>query len=85
MGLTQSETWFPREFRKRGSKGTYCHLFRFCLLDSWIFRGAVVSPLLASVYLHYTFDLRADVWRRKVAKRNVIIVRYATIWRLASS
>jgi hypothetical protein len=28
-------------------------------------------------YLHYLFDLWADVWRRKVAKGDVIIVRYA--------
>src|SRR5260370_18900 len=31
-------------------------------------QGAVASPLLANVYLHYLFDLWADVWRRKVAK-----------------
>ena len=29
------------------------------------------------MYLHYCFDLWADVWRRKVAKGDVIIVRYA--------
>jgi RNA-directed DNA polymerase len=40
-------------------------------------QGAVVSPLIANVYLHYTFDLWADVWRRKMAKGDVIIVRYA--------
>jgi len=40
-------------------------------------QGAVASPLLANVYLHYVFDLWADVWRRKVAKGDVIIVRYA--------
>jgi RNA-directed DNA polymerase len=40
-------------------------------------QGAVVSPLIANVYLHYCFDLWADVWRRKVAKGDVIIVRYA--------
>jgi RNA-directed DNA polymerase len=38
-------------------------------------QGAVVSPLIANVYLHYTFDLWADAWRRKVAKGDVIIVR----------
>jgi RNA-directed DNA polymerase len=38
---------------------------------------AVVSPLLANVYLHYIFDLWADVWRRKVASGDVIVVRYA--------
>jgi hypothetical protein len=28
-------------------------------------QGAVASPLIANVYLHYIFDLWADVWRRK--------------------
>jgi RNA-directed DNA polymerase len=40
-------------------------------------QGAVVSSLLANVYLHYVFDLWADAWRRKVATGDVIIVRYA--------
>jgi group II intron reverse transcriptase/maturase len=40
-------------------------------------QGAVVSPLIANVYLHYVFDLWADVWRRKAANGDVIIVRYA--------
>ena len=38
---------------------------------------SVASPLIANVYLHYLFDLWADVWRRKAAKGDVIIVRYA--------
>jgi RNA-directed DNA polymerase len=37
----------------------------------------VISPLIANVYLHYCFDLWVDVWRRKAAKGDVIIVRYA--------
>jgi hypothetical protein len=40
-------------------------------------QGAVASPLIANVYMHYLFDLWADVWRRKAAKGDVIIVRYA--------
>src|SRR4029077_3466843 len=40
-------------------------------------QGAVVSPLLANVYLHYVFDLWAEVWRKKIAKGDVIVVRYA--------
>ena len=40
-------------------------------------QGAVVSPLLANVYLHYVFDLWAEVWRKKIACGDVIIVRYA--------
>ena len=31
-------------------------------------QGAVASPLIANVYMHYLFDLWADVWRRKAAK-----------------
>jgi group II intron reverse transcriptase/maturase len=40
-------------------------------------QGAVASPLLANVYLHYVFDLWADIWRKKVAKGDVVVVRYA--------
>ena len=40
-------------------------------------QGAVVSPLLANVYLHYVFDLWVEVWRKKVARGDVIVVRYA--------
>jgi RNA-directed DNA polymerase len=40
-------------------------------------QGAVISPLLANVYLHYVFDLWIEVWRKKVAKGDVIVVRYA--------
>jgi group II intron reverse transcriptase/maturase len=40
-------------------------------------QGAVVSPLLANVYLHYVFDLWIEAWRKKVAVGEVIVVRYA--------
>jgi RNA-directed DNA polymerase len=40
-------------------------------------QGAVASPLLANVYLHYVFDLWAHQWRRREATGNVIVVRYA--------
>ena len=40
-------------------------------------QGAVVSPLIANVYLHYVFDLWAEVWRKKVARGDMIVVRYA--------
>jgi group II intron reverse transcriptase/maturase len=40
-------------------------------------QGAVVSPLLANVYLHYVFDLWIEAWRQKVATGDVIVVRYA--------
>ena len=40
-------------------------------------QGAVISPLLANVYLHYVFDLWAKQWRGREASGNVIVVRYA--------
>ena len=40
-------------------------------------RGPLVSPLLANIYLHYVFDLWVEVWRKKVATGDVIVVRYA--------
>ena len=40
-------------------------------------QGASVSPLLSNVYLHYVFDLWADRWRRRQARGDVIIVRFA--------
>src|SRR5579859_4101236 len=40
-------------------------------------QGAVVSPTLANIYLHYAFDLWAERWRHHEAHGNVIYVRYA--------
>jgi RNA-directed DNA polymerase len=40
-------------------------------------QGAVISPILANLYLHYVLDLWADQWRKKVAHGDVIVVRYA--------
>ena len=38
---------------------------------------ASVSPLLANVYLHYVFDLWAHQWRRRHARGDAILVRFA--------
>jgi RNA-directed DNA polymerase len=40
-------------------------------------QGAVVSPLLANLYLHYVLDVWVQAWRKKVAHGDVICVRYA--------
>src|SRR5436853_3637822 len=40
-------------------------------------QGAVISPLLANIYLHYALDLYAERWRRREATGDMIIVRYA--------
>ena len=40
-------------------------------------QGAVASPLLANVFLHYVFDLWVQQWRTKFATGVVIVVRYA--------
>src|SRR6202048_883211 len=40
-------------------------------------QGAVISPLLANIYLHYALDLWAERWRKREATGDMIIVRYA--------
>ena len=40
-------------------------------------QGAVISPILANVYLHYVFDLWVHRWRRTKASGDVIVIRYA--------
>ena len=40
-------------------------------------QGASVSPMLSNVYLHYAFDLWANQWRRRHARGEMILVRYA--------
>jgi group II intron reverse transcriptase/maturase len=40
-------------------------------------QGSVISPLLANIYLHYVFDLWAQRWRRREARGDIVIVRYA--------
>ena len=40
-------------------------------------QGSVISPILANLYLHYVLDLWVEQWRKKPARGDVIIVRYA--------
>lgn len=40
-------------------------------------QGAVASPLLANIYLHYVFDLWVKQWRQRWANGDMIVVRYA--------
>lgn len=40
-------------------------------------QGATISPLLANIYLHYVLDLWVQAWRRRYARGEVYIVRYA--------
>lgn len=40
-------------------------------------QGAVISPLLANIYLHYVYDLWAHAWRQRHATGDMIVVRYA--------
>jgi RNA-directed DNA polymerase len=49
----------------------------------WIHRevgtvqGGSISPLLANIYLHYVFDLWTQRWRKKQARGEMIVVRFA--------
>ena len=40
-------------------------------------QGGSISPLLANLYLHHVFDLWAQRWRRKQARGDVVVVRFA--------
>jgi RNA-directed DNA polymerase len=40
-------------------------------------QGAVISPLLANVYLHYVLDQWVEQWRQRPGCGDVIVVRYA--------
>ena len=40
-------------------------------------QGAVISPLLANIYLHYVFDLWAQRWRKRQSHGDMIVARYA--------
>ena len=40
-------------------------------------QGAVISPLLANVFLHYVFDLWIQWWRKNRSTGEVVVVRYA--------
>jgi group II intron reverse transcriptase/maturase len=40
-------------------------------------QGAVISPLVANIYLHYVFDLWAQRRRRKEVRGAMTVVRYA--------
>ena len=37
----------------------------------------MISPILANLYLHYVLDLWVEQWRKKVARGEMIVVRYA--------
>src|SRR6266576_426076 len=38
---------------------------------------ALSYALLTNIYLHYSFDLWVNVWRRKYAQGEVVVIRYA--------
>ncbi len=40
-------------------------------------QGGSISPLLANVYLHYVFDLWVHRWRKRQARGDVVVVRWA--------
>ena len=48
-------------------------------------QGSVISPVLANLYLHHVLDLWVHEWRRRKAKGEVIVCRYADDAVLGSS
>ena len=41
------------------------------------FRGKLRITILPALYLHYVFDLWVNVWRKKWAQGEVVVIRYA--------
>jgi group II intron reverse transcriptase/maturase len=83
------QTWLIKMLEHRIGDGRVIRLVRRWLtagvLDEGVWsvsetgtpQGAVISPLLANVFLHYVFDLWAQQWRKREAKAEMIVVRYA--------
>ena len=40
-------------------------------------QGAVISPLLGNVFLHYVFDVWIKWWRKERCRGSVVVIRYA--------
>src|ERR1700747_2781653 len=84
-----SQTWLVRFLEHRIGDKRIIRLIRKWLkagiledgvvtvADSGTGQGAVISPLLGNIYLHYVFDLWAERWRRREARGDMIVVRYA--------
>ena len=84
-----SQTWLVRFLNHRIGDPRIIRLIRkwlragvledgvVTISDTGTGQGSVISPLLANVYLHYVFDLWAERWRRRAAKGNMILMRYA--------
>ena len=54
-----------------------CRLPADGFLVTWEFQPYKLLRVLPETRLHYVFDLWVEVWRKKVAKGDVIVVRYA--------
>jgi RNA-directed DNA polymerase len=84
-----SQSWLTRFLEHRIADPRILHLIQKWLKagiledgvvtvsDKGTGQGSVISPLLANIYLHYSFDLWAERWRRREATGDMIIVRYA--------
>src|SRR5467141_1733647 len=79
-----SQTWLARFLEHRIADPRILHLIQKWLKagiledgvvtvsDKGTGQGSVISPLLANAYLHYSFDLWAERWRRREATGDMI-------------
>lgn len=86
---TMDHDWIPRFVEHRiADKRVHRHIRKWLKAgvledESWRAeeegtpQGGVISPLLGNIYLHYVLDLWVEQWRKKTARGDVYIVRYA--------
>lgn len=86
---TVEHGWLMRMLKERIADRRLLHLIERVLksgvVDAGVWtgtevgtpQGAVISPILGNIYLHYALDLWAIRWRKRNAVGEMYIVRYA--------
>lgn len=62
---------------KRWLKAGILESGEWIAVDTGSPQGSGISPLLANVFLHYAFDAWISQWRKRHARGQIVVVRYA--------
>jgi site-specific DNA recombinase len=71
-----SDSTIGTRIKRTASAVRWCHRIKTRHQVIFCVRG-VLSPTLANLYLHHVLDLWVEVWRKKQARGDVMMVRYA--------